>query len=265
VFESGFDDVVSYGDNVEINILSENVGSFNTSAILVEVTSDDEYITVTNGSSMIAYAIINEPAVTETPISFIVAGNVPDGHVAYFDVLYDSGEEDQWNGSFSIEIHATDFQVLNPILIDEDQNGVLDPGESATLTVDLANLGSADFMWYPGAQIISNSEYIEIEGDGSTWLYGIGAEDSYPWPFTLAATSDTPLGTTATVTIFWGASDLSTGWCEELINGCPDPVEFIYTISIGLPFDANLATPENVNAVVPRGVSEVAARVKGHG
>jgi hypothetical protein len=257
VSESGFDDMISYGDDVEINILSENVGSYNASAILVEVTSDDEYITITDGSSMIAYAIINEPAVTETPISFTVAGNVPDGHVAHFDVLYDSGEEDQWNGSFSIEIHATDFQVLNPVLIDEDQNGVLDPGESATLTVDLANVGSASFNWYPGAQIVSNSEYIEIEEYESEWFYGIGAEDSYEHSFSITATPDTPLGATATVSIFWGASDLSSGWCDELINGCPDPVEFIYTISIGLPFDADLATPENVNAVTHQSYIEV--------
>ena len=36
------------------------------------------------------------------------------GIVAHFNVLYDSGEDDQWNSSFSIEISATDFQVLNP-------------------------------------------------------------------------------------------------------------------------------------------------------
>ena len=49
VSESSFDDMITFGDDVEINILSENVGSFNSSAILVEVTSDDEYITVTDG------------------------------------------------------------------------------------------------------------------------------------------------------------------------------------------------------------------------
>jgi len=257
ISESGLDEMISYGDNVEINILAENVGTYNASAILVEVTTSDQYITITEGSSGIAYAIINEPAVTETPISFSVAGNVPDGHTASFDVLYDNGEGSQWSSNFSIEIHATDFQVLNPVFIDEDQNGILDPGESATLTVDLANLGSADFMWYPGAQIISNSEYIEIEGDGWTWLYGIGAEDSFEWPFTFSATSDTPLGVTATLSIFWGASELSSGWCEELINGCPDPVEFIYTLSIGLPFDDQLATPENIDAVAHQGYIEV--------
>ena len=54
---------------------------------------------------MIAYAIIYEEAITAYPISFTVAGNVPDGHMASFDVLFDSGEGDQWNGNFSIEIH----------------------------------------------------------------------------------------------------------------------------------------------------------------
>jgi len=258
VSESGWDDMISYGDDVEINILTQNVGAYNTSAILVEVTSNDEYITITEGSSMIAYAIMNEEAVTENPISFTVAGNIPDGHMAHFDVFYDSGEEDQWTSSFAIEIHATDFQILNPVFIDADGNGVLDPGESGTLTVDLANLGSADFMWYPGAQIVSNSEYIEIDGDGTTWLYGIGANEYYyDVSFSLSAVEDTPLGATATISIFWGATDLSSNWCEDLIGGCPDPAEFVYTLSVGLPFDDQLAVPENIDAVVHQNYIEV--------
>jgi len=257
ISESGFDDMISFGDIVDINIVTENVGTYNTSAILVEVTTSDQYITITEGSSGIAYAIINEPAVTETPISFTVFGNVPDNHMASFDVLYDSGEGDQWSSSFSIEIHATDFQILNPVFIDADGNGVLDPGEEGILTVDLANLGSAGFSWYPGAQLVSNSEYIEIEGDGATWLYGIGAEDSFEWSFALSATPNTPLGATATVSIFWGASDLSTGWCENLIGGCLDPVEFVYILSVGLPYDDELAIPDNIDAVVHQDYIEV--------
>ena len=258
VNESNSDNIISFGDMVEINILAENVGTYNASAILVEVTSNDQYITITEGSSMIAYAIINEPATSETPISFTVSGDVPDNHMASFDVLYDSGEGDQWSSSFSIEIHATDFQILNPVFIDADGNGVLDPGEDGVLTVDLANLGSAGFGWYPGAQIVSNSEYIEIEGDGETWFYGIGAEESYEGgAFALSATPDTPLGATATVSIFWGASDLSANWCEDLIGGCLDPVELVYTLSIGLPFDDQLAVPDNIDAVVHQDYIEV--------
>ena len=262
VSESNWDGdyLISFGETVEVNVVTENVGTFNASAILVEVTSDDEYITINEGSSMIAYATINQPALTETPISFTVSGNVPDGHMASFDIVYDSGEGEEWNSSFSIEIHATDFQVLNPVFIDADGNGVLDPGESGTLTVDLANLGSAGFGWYPGAQLISNSEYINFGDqydDGWYWFYGIGAQDSYEVTFPLSANADTPLGTTATVSIFWGASDLSSNWCEDLIGGCLDPVELVYTLSIGLPFDEELAVPENVDVVAHQSYIEV--------
>ena len=258
VSDSGLDNQVSFGDYVEVNILAENVGSENASAISVSVTTLDEYISIVNGNSLIAYAIVNEETSTESPVTFNVAGNVPDGHMASFNVLFDNGEGDTWSGNFSIEIHATDFQVLNAVFIDEDQNGVFDPGESAALTVDLANLGSADFGWYPGAQITSNSEYIQLESDSLVWLYGISSEDSYEWTFYLSADSDTPLGTTGTVSIFWGASDLSSGWCNELAGGCPEPFEFIYTMSIGLPFDDQLATPENLDASVYSNYIELA-------
>ena len=260
VSESNFDNIISFGDMVEVNVVAENVGTSNASGILVEVTSDDEYITITEGSSMIVYAMINTPALTSTSISFTVSGNVPNGHMASFNVLYDSGEGDQWTSNFSIQVHATDFQVLNPIFIDADGNGVLDPGESGTLTVDLANLGSAPFGWYPGAQLISNSEYIDFGNqydDGWYWFYGIGAEDSYEATFPLLASADTPLGATATISIFWGATELSSNWCEDLIGGCLEPVEFIYTLSIGLPFDASLAVPENIDLVAHQDYIEV--------
>ena len=64
-------------------------------------------------------------------------------------------------------------------MIDEDQNGVLDPGENALLTVDLANLGSGSFGWYPGAFIVSNIEYIEVDMDSTAWFYGIDSEMTY--------------------------------------------------------------------------------------
>ena len=258
VSESSLDNNISFGEDIEINILTENVGTSNVNGIFVEVTTDDQYVEILNGSSMIAYATVNDVVNTSEPISLSIFGDVPDGHIAHFNVLYDTGDEEQWNSSFSIEISATDFQVLNPVLIDEDQNGVLDPGENALLTVDLANLGSGSFGWYPGAFIVSNSEYIEVDMDSTAWFYGIDSEMTYEWTFSLQAASDTPLGATGTISIFWGATELSTNWCEQMINGCPDPVEFIYTISIGLPFDATLATPESLDAVSYQGYIELA-------
>ena len=75
-----------------INIAIENVGTYNTNAIIVTVSSDDEYITMIDSSSGIAYAIAGAIVTTETPISFSVSGNVPDGHIAQFESILDDGE-----------------------------------------------------------------------------------------------------------------------------------------------------------------------------
>ena len=40
------------------------------------------------------------------------------------------------------------------ILIDANNDGIWDPGESATLNVELANTGSAAFSMYPGANLL---------------------------------------------------------------------------------------------------------------
>ena len=103
-----------------MNLLVENVGTMNTNGITVTVSSNDEYITMLDEESIIAYAIIEEVAMTENPISFSVTNNVPDGHMAAFNAVLDDGDE-IWNFSFNIEIHAPVFEVLNPTI--EDNNG----------------------------------------------------------------------------------------------------------------------------------------------
>ena len=90
---------IQYGETVQLNLNVENVGTLNTNAINVSVSSNDQYITMIDENSSIAYAIINEIASTETPISFSISNDVPDQHQAMFEVLLDSGDE-EWNFNF---------------------------------------------------------------------------------------------------------------------------------------------------------------------
>ena len=60
VSESSLDNNISFGEDIEINILTENVGTSNVNGIFVEVTTDDQYVEILNGSSMIAYATVND-------------------------------------------------------------------------------------------------------------------------------------------------------------------------------------------------------------
>ena len=65
--------------------------------------------------------------------------------------------------NFSIQISAPNFEIQNPLIIDDNQDGVWDVGESAVIQVDLINSGSAYFYDYPGATITVDSPYVSIE------------------------------------------------------------------------------------------------------
>ena len=229
-------DMVQYGQTVQMNLLVQNVGTMNANAINIDVTSQDEYVTMLDGNSMIAYAIINQVAITENPISFSLSNSVPDGHLAMFEVSLDNGDN-QWDFNFNIEVHSPVFEVLNPILIDDNEDNVWDAGEIATIHVDLSNSGSAPFGWYPGAVITTTSPYITIlSGENDNTFYGIDANTTYDGQFIVEADASTPLGTVVDFNISWGYSPTAPCDNEYFIGeGCVEQADFVYSAIVGHP------------------------------
>ena len=244
VGDSNLNDFIEFGDDISMDIIVDNVGVDNTNAVNVTVTSTDEYIILTNGSSMIAYAIANETATTETPITFSVAESIPDGHMIQFSAEF-YNDQGNWEDNFTIEAHAPVFVASNAQVIDTDGNGTWDAGESATIIVNCANEGSADFSWYPGATITTSSPYITLLSDdnANTW-YGIGAGTSYDAQFIVEADTDTPDGSIVSFSVTWGNSSITN--CE---NDCVANHEFTFSTTIGVPLSDDAAIPENLTVV----------------
>jgi hypothetical protein len=199
-----------------------------------------------DGDTFVAYAIAGEIRPTAEPITFYVAGNAPDSYFASFNAYF-STEDESWESSFSVEIHAPNFEVANPVVLDENLDGIFDSGENATIQVDLLNTGSAGFGWYPGAVISTDSPYIDIlSGPNDNVFYGIGGNDSYLGEFQIYADEETPPGTVANFTINWGPHEISQEWCDEYL--CPESAIFNFDTTIGLQIDSNSMTPQNVFA-----------------
>jgi hypothetical protein len=233
---SDFDDSIDYGDTIEMNIVIENVGTQNTNAVDITITSNDEYVTIEDGSSMIAYAISGTTSITENTLTFSIANNVPDLHMMNFDCLLSDGDN-SWESSFSLQAHAPVFEIENTVLIDENNDGMWDPGEQATINLDLINSGSASFNYYPGATISTDNPYITIiSGDSDNTFFGIGENSTYQGSFIVQANEDTPSNTTVDFNISWGYSP--TAPCENEYfssNGCVEQANLVYSTIIGHP------------------------------
>ena len=224
-------DLIEYGETIEMNLVIENVGVYNTNAINVSISSDDEYITILDDNSMIAYAISGSTAVTENTLSFMVTNNVPDLHNISFTGLLNDGDN-EWEISFNLQAHAPVFEILNPQIIDSSGDNVWDAGETATITVDLANSGSANFSNYPGAVISTDNPYVTIlSGENDNTFYAIGSNDTYEGEFLVEADLSAPMATVIDFNISWGYSPTSE--CET--NDCVEQSNLIYSVIIGHP------------------------------
>ena len=144
-------------------------------------------------------------------------------------------------------VHAPQFELANPVVIDNGLDGVWDAGESAAIEIDLLNVGSAGFGWYPGASIETDSPFVEIlGGNDENIFYGIDANATYGGYFQVYANEDTPPGTSVEFTVYWGPSSVSENWCNE--NLCPDSASLTFSAIIGLEIDSSLAVPQNILA-----------------
>ena len=236
VSTSDLNDSIDYGDTVEMNLVIENVGTFNTNAVNVTISSNDEYVTIEDNDSVIAYAISGSTSTTENTLSFSISNDVPDLHMMNFDYVLSDGSEN-WEGTFSLQAHAPVFEIENAILIDENGDGMWDPGEQATINLDLINSGSASYNYYPGATISTDNPYITIiSGDSDNTFFGIGENTTYQGSFIVQASEDVPSNTNVEFNISWGYS--STAPCDNEYfnnNGCVEQANLVYSTIVGHP------------------------------
>ena len=76
---AGFNDMIEYGESVELSLTLENVGNDAASDIMVNISTDDTYISITNGSASINYIAPNGTGKV-SGLSFDVGGDVPNNH-----------------------------------------------------------------------------------------------------------------------------------------------------------------------------------------
>ena len=237
----GESDMLLYGSETNLFLIAENVGVESAIEVVGVVSSSDEYITINQDTVFFATIASNSSQTSATSIHFSTLNAIPDGHMIQFDVVYFSGNN-TWNSEFSIQAHAPVFVASNPQVIDDDGNGAWDAGESASIIVNCANEGSADFNWYPGATISTNSPYVTLTSgiDANTW-YAIFSGSSYDAVFDFDTDANTPSGTIVSFNVNWGYSSIS-----ECNGDCITEHNFTFSTTIGVPFSNDAAIPENV-------------------
>jgi len=138
--------MLDFGENVTLTITMENVGNDDAADITVAMSTDDPYVTITDGIEIYGTILAHTQASVADGFAFSVAPEIPDNHVVTLNLTATSSTLDEWTDDFSIVAHAPEVSILLFNINDAagNNNGRLDPNETATVDVSLANGGSGD-------------------------------------------------------------------------------------------------------------------------
>ncbi|MBW6460317.1 MAG: T9SS type A sorting domain-containing protein [Bacteroidales bacterium] len=184
---------LDYGETASLDITLRNLGTEVAENVMITVSSTDEFATIINNSAQAGTIQPNQTAVVNGAFSFTVAENVSNGYSIPFTIQATNGDT-VWNTSFSIKAFAPVLEYVSFTIIDTEgnNNGRLDPDETAELLVSVKNKGGSDAFNITG-MISSSDPFITIESN--TAVFGnLPQNETIEQTFVVSALPITPPG-----------------------------------------------------------------------
>lgn len=150
-----------FGENIILNIDVKNFGALDANTVTSKIVCSDTYITLTDSTFDFGSVTAGDTATGTFGIS--IADNTPNKHKVPFTMEI-TDETETWSAIFYITINAPILEVEFVNIDDseqEDEDGFLDPGETANLNFNIINTGSATSL-DASCTLTSNSSYVTI-------------------------------------------------------------------------------------------------------
>lgn len=125
------------------SITVENVGVETASNVIITISSTDEFITITDDNELYGNIAAGETATVADGFAWEVANDIPDMHIVSFEMIATDGIA-SWTTYFTIQGHGPLLEA-GILTIDDSQgndNGRLDPGETANILIPTYNNGT---------------------------------------------------------------------------------------------------------------------------
>ncbi len=190
---------VDAGESIVLGVQVINVGPDDANNVSASLSSSSSYVTISDNSEY--YGTVdgdNGISYSSNAFAFTVSGDAPDGYNIPFELEITGTTIDLWASNFTIPVHAPDLGLVSVSVNDAsgNNNGVLDPGETASIIVTISNAGSGSSYNVSGV-LSENDGYVSV-GDANGYFGTInsngGTADNSGDTYSVTASSGTPQG-----------------------------------------------------------------------
>ncbi len=179
------------GEDIELRVSLQNVWSEPITGVMGTISSENEHVTCTEPT--VTYGSL-DPGEIQMPdpgqgFRFLVHGDCPDQETVTFVITIQDDAEHEWDGTAVYVMNAPLVDLVDLTVDDSatgDGDGLLDPGESALLTVRLSNGGHCPAEAVTATLLAAHPHLTILQGSASAPLIEVGAEAVLAPPFEVA-------------------------------------------------------------------------------
>jgi hypothetical protein len=192
-----------FNQSVGLNVTLQNVAAsgsgFDANGVTAILSTTDAYITITDNTQSYGQIVAGTSQLQNNAYTFSVANNVPDQHVAVFNLVITDNAGHTWNGVMNITLNAPAFTILNLSINDASGNndGILDPGETADVIIETTQSGHAHVTNVIG-NITSTSSDLTLNSVTTSPII-MNTSTTQSFTFNVTAGAATPQGTSADI------------------------------------------------------------------
>lgn len=185
-----------FGEAIQLDIDLSNAGLGNAQGVSATLSCSDPYITITNNYAYFGNITAGSNQLLTNAYAFTISPQITDQSTAHFTLNITDNVSNTWTSQFQMVLNAPVLAV-QPYYVINDQggnnNGVLDPGETATITITNVNTGHANTA-VATAQLAWNNSGI-TSPDASQNVGMVQANNQLPVTFTLSVPHNVVPGT----------------------------------------------------------------------
>jgi hypothetical protein len=137
---------VEYSENVNLDVTLKNVGTVDATNITATLTSTSTNISITDNSQTYGNITSNTTSLQNNAFAFTVNNVITDQQSTPFTITSSDGGSNTWQTNFSLVLNAPVMEATTVIIDDAitgNNNGRLDPGETASIKILTFNNGHA--------------------------------------------------------------------------------------------------------------------------
>ncbi|HOY84461.1 MAG TPA: C25 family cysteine peptidase, partial [Candidatus Syntrophosphaera sp.] len=220
-FDDANNDVPEYNESGYFDVTFKNSGTSAASSVSATLSCATSGISVTDASHSISSLAAGASTTADNAYAITIANNVANGTVAEFTVIMTMSGYGPWTYNFSKTINAPALAFGNMTISDPsgDNDGLLDPGETATVSIVLNNSGAAASLAGTGTLSCGTSGITVVNGSAS--FSAISAGGYATLSFTVTAASSMTEGTLAAFVFNAVAGQYSANTTVNVEVGAP--------------------------------------------